>query len=284
MLTQQLKQRLVTSTLSILAVIIAVYYSHSPFFKPLFVLFTIGITYLAIKEYCHLAEKKGFNPLFSLMTGCTTLYFVSLFVSSTDPSWTTLPSFVLLFSFLALFVAFFIQPIASLSNLAVTSFGILYLTIPLSYVLKINYFFPASALEDGRVWLAYAFSVSKVTDIAAYFFGKALGKHKLAPFISPQKTIEGSIGGLVASVLVSVIFASFFRPFFEMTLFQSLWVGVIISVLAQMGDLAESLLKRDAGVKDSSDLPGLGGVLDIVDSLIFTLPFVYLFLKTVHSS
>jgi phosphatidate cytidylyltransferase len=155
------------------------------------------------------------------------------------------------------------------------------LTLPISCALRINYFFPTHALEDGRLWLAYVLLVTKMTDIGAYFCGKIFGKNKLAPSISPKKTVEGALGGLGAALLTSLIFAFFASHFapFHMTFLQSIWIGITMSILAQLGDLSESLLKRDAGVKDSSHLPGLGGMLDIVDSLVFTLPLMYLLLK-----
>lgn len=90
------------------------------------------------------------------------------------------------------------------------------------------------------------------------------------------------IGGLALSLVASLLFYFFlFENSPLMTLWKAIWVGLLISILAQIGDLAESLLKRDAGVKDSSHIPGLGGMLDIVDSLVFTLPLVYLLL-TMH--
>ena len=168
-----------------------------------------------------------------------------------------------------------------MGNLAITLFGIIYLTLPISCALRINYFFPEQAAQDGRLWLAYVLLVTKMTDIGAYFCGKTLGKNKLAPSISPKKTIEGALGGLGAALITSLIFTLLASTLtiFPMSFLQSIWIGIAMSVLAQLGDLSESLLKRDAGVKDSSHLPGLGGMLDIVDSLIFTLPLMYLLLK-----
>jgi phosphatidate cytidylyltransferase len=120
------------------------------------------------------------------------------------------------------------------------------------------------------------FAVVWMADIAAYFSGKAFGKHKLAPSISPGKTREGAIGACVGVVIYGVavrqIFSLDFMPW-------ALWIGVLVGVTAIsiVGDLYESLLKRKAGIKDSSNiLPGHGGVLDRIDSLTSTLPIVAL--------
>lgn len=280
-MTNQFKQRLLMSTLGVLALGLSIYYSFSSFFKPFFILLNAGIISLALVEYYHLARHKGFQPLTAFGIGFTILYMISLTVSLHYETLAGLPSLVLLFSMLILFLLFFQHPSLALGNLAITLFGIGYLTIPLSCALRINYFFPAGLLEDGRLWLAYVIFTSKMTDVGAYFCGKILGKNKLAPSISPKKTIEGAIGGSAAALFTSVLFVLLASNLatFQMTFLQSIWIGLTISVLAQLGDLAESLLKRDAGVKDSSHLPGLGGFLDVVDSLIFTLPFIYILLQ-----
>lgn len=124
-----------------------------------------------------------------------------------------------------------------------------------------------------------------MTDMGAFFVGKKLGRHQLAAQISPKKTVEGAIGGLVTAVISSALIpplASWIdSPFaLQVTLWQTLILGCLIGILSQIGDLGESLLKRDAGIKDSNQLPGLGGVLDMIDSLVFTLPLGYFFLYT----
>ena len=121
-----------------------------------------------------------------------------------------------------------------------------------------------------------------MTDVGAYFVGKFLGKHKLSK-LSPNKTLEGAVMGLVTAIAVSVLMYYLGRKFafenFSFTLFRSIWLGALIGVLGQAGDLAESLLKRDAKVKDSNQIPGLGGILDMLDSLLFTAPFTYFLIR-----
>ncbi len=276
-----LKQRLAVGGVGMLGAIFSIYYSNAPFFKPLFLLLVVALISLALREYYYLARNKGFHPLGGCGIAISAVYTVSLMLSGSRPPWNVLPWLLLLFLFVLLFLFFFKQKESALGNLAVTLFGIIYLTIPLSCGLKINYFFSEGGGGDGRLWLAYVVLIAKMTDIAAFFCGKIWGRRPLAPSISPKKTVEGAIGGGIAALVASLVFSFFasFSGLFSISFFQTVWIGLIISALAQIGDLSESLLKRDAGVKDSSHLPGLGGILDIVDSLVFTLPFMYLLLK-----
>ncbi|MGZ8455998.1 MAG: phosphatidate cytidylyltransferase, partial [Gemmatirosa sp.] len=121
------------------------------------------------------------------------------------------------------------------------------------------------------------------SDIGAYFAGRTIGGPKLVPAVSPGKTISGAVGGLVASAALAAAYAPYvLRPIAQLGFApgRALLFGAVISVAAQLGDLVESLLKRDAGVKDSSQLiPGHGGVLDRIDSLRFVLPVSYVLLR-----
>jgi len=136
------------------------------------------------------------------------------------------------------------------------------------------------AMENGVYLLGMTILVPVITDISAYFVGKSCGKHKLAPTISPKKTIEGSIGGTVSAVIILVLIAWILN----VTNVKSVNYGILIvylllaSGIAQFGDLALSSVKRIVGIKDYGDLlPGHGGILDRFDSLLFVLPFTYLF-------
>ena len=130
--------------------------------------------------------------------------------------------------------------------------------------------------EHGLLLLLYLVAVTKMTDNGALFVGRLWGRHKLAPKISPAKTVEGVCGGLVAGVLTAVLAGPFCTGG---TLAISLIFGAIISSLAVLGDLAESAVKRGAGVKDSGSLmPGIGGVLDLMDSILLSAPAGYFLL------
>jgi phosphatidate cytidylyltransferase len=236
----------------------------------------------ALWEYYNIAKAKHSQPLVKIGIIGTVIYVFAVYIHSQMYYLNMLPEMVLALTLAAAFIYYFIKGSDPFVNLAVTAFGLLYLTIPLSCLISINYF-DSATVHDGRWALIYLLFVSKMTDTAAFFVGKRIGQTKLTPYISPKKTWEGAIGGLVGALLTSIIFyfilQLFATPPFELTFFQSLWLAVFISIAAQFGDLAESLLKRDVGVKDSSGLPGLGGMLDIVDSLIFTAPLMYFFLK-----
>ena len=135
---------------------------------------------------------------------------------------------------------------------------------------------PLRALDHGMWWVLLGLVSVIASDSAAYFTGRALGRHPLAPALSAGKTWEGSIGGLVAAVVVAGLLATL-SPL-ALPLWQALLLGPLVGVLAQLGDLTESALKRASGVKDTGRLlPGHGGALDRLDSIVFALAGVYHF-------
>jgi phosphatidate cytidylyltransferase len=147
--------------------------------------------------------------------------------------------------------------------------GVLYVGWLLSCIVALR-------LEAGRGWVFLALLATFASDTAAYFIGRALGRHKLAPRISPGKTWEGSIAGVIGAVGIAVATAVLFD--LPINYAQMVVLGVVIGVFGQFGDLAESLLKRNMGVKDSGTLmPGHGGLLDRMDSVVFAGVMVYLY-------
>jgi phosphatidate cytidylyltransferase len=130
-------------------------------------------------------------------------------------------------------------------------------------------------------WLLFALAINWVGDISAYYVGKNLGMHKLARQISPGKSWEGAIASMVVSIGFGVVYLGRFLP--AMPAIQAVALSVLANIAGQLGDLAESALKRGAGVKDSGTvLPGHGGLLDRVDSALFTMPVVYVYLRLVR--
>ena len=154
------------------------------------------------------------------------------------------------------------------NNWAWTMAGILYIGWMLSHWVELR------SLEAGKELVFWAMFTTFASDTSAFFVGRAWGKHALAPSISPGKTWEGAIGGLLASIIASLILGTIFPlPF---NYWQTALLGCIISIFAQLGDLVESLIKRNLGAKDAGRLiPGHGGILDRIDSLIFTGVIVY---------
>lgn len=279
-----LQQRLIVGSLAAILVILSITFSQVLWFQPIFVLLTGCVIVLALWEYYQIATTKKYYPLAKIGIIGSFLYSFAIYAYTQTKYAEIIPDIVLGVILIAAFTYYFIKGADPFVNLAVTFFGIVYLTVPLNYLIKINYFRHDDWVTDGRWALIYLLFVTKVTDAAAFFVGNKFGKRKLTPYISPKKTWEGAIGGLLGAILISVIFFAIFnllmseKPF-PISFWQMLWLPILISVAGQFGDLAESLLKRDVGVKNSSHLPGLGGILDTVDSLIFASPIMYFFLK-----
>jgi phosphatidate cytidylyltransferase len=168
-----------------------------------------------------------------------------------------------------------------LVSLALTVVGIIYPAL-VSYMYPIRYHDYAVGPVAGTTLVMFPILITWATDTGAYAFGRMFGKHKLIPSVSPAKTVEGAIGGLVLAAVIGWLYMHFvLQPFAQLSMrtVGLITFAVIIAIVAQVGDLAESLFKRDAGVKDSSRLlPGHGGILDRFDSLLFVLPAAYLML------
>jgi phosphatidate cytidylyltransferase len=160
-----------------------------------------------------------------------------------------------------------------------TLLGLMYVPWLLNFIQKIN-FFPG---VDGRFYVLYFILVTKFSDMGAYAVGSLIGRHKMIPRISPGKTWEGFGGAIVVSTAASVGFSHLFGDhMLGMRLLHAVILGVVLSSTAVIGDLIESLFKREAGVKDSGGLfPGIGGILDLLDSLLFNAPIMYLYLRHV---
>ena len=156
------------------------------------------------------------------------------------------------------------------SDLAGSLVGIFYVGFLFSFWPKIR------ELPLGVYWIFLIFLIPWVSDTAAYFIGRSLGKHPLAPAISPKKTVEGALGGIIFAVIGVILYKSFF--FKALTLTDCVLLGGLGSIIGQLGDLFESFLKRAFGVKDSGVvIPGHGGILDRFDSVLFSAPLIYFY-------
>ena len=278
------KQRLLVGGIATVILFICIWLSPYPYFRPFFTLILSFIIGGAVFEYYKIAKAKGFLPLDTIGIICSVAYVFAVFLSTQSKAMQFLPEIILVLSGLFIFTNYFVQGPSPFANSAITFFAIAYLAIPLACLLNITYFFSSESTQDGRWWLVFLIMVTKMTDTGAFFTGKLFGKHKLAPYISPGKTWEGAIGGFITALLTGLILFYLVNFMYEvppinLSLFLSIWLSGVLSVIAQFGDLAESLLKRDGGVKDSNQLPGLGGMLDVVDSLVFTAPLMYIYLK-----
>lgn len=172
------------------------------------------------------------------------------------------------------------RPIETMST---TLMGLLYVALPMSFFVRLLLAWGES--PDGRGLLLYLIAVVKMADVGAYFIGCAIGRHKMIPRISPAKSWEGFVAGAAASAVVSWAAAMMWPPALcpvRVPMGHAVVLGLVLAVVGLLGDLAESLLKRAAGVKDSGTLlPGLGGLLDVVDSLLPAAPILYLYLRYV---
>ena len=168
---------------------------------------------------------------------------------------------------------------AGIVAIATTLFGLMYVPWLLNFIQKIN-FFPG---VDGHYYLLYFVLITKFSDTGAYVTGSLIGRHKMIPRISPGKTWEGFAGAVAVSTLASLIFVHCLgSKMAGMNWKHAIILGIILSITAVVGDLIESLFKREAGVKDSGKFfPGIGGILDLLDSLLFNAPIMYLYLRHV---
>lgn len=176
-------------------------------------------------------------------------------------------------SFTLMMIMMFSQNEFSFERVGVVSLSSLYIGLGGHYILAIRNF--------GLFEIVFVLMMSILNDSGAYFIGKVFGRHKLAPKVSPNKTIEGSIGGVLTAIIASIIFYQFYQPF-NLSLILIIVLTIIITIFGQFGDLVESALKRFYHVKDSGNIfPGHGGVLDRFDSIMFAAVACHLFLLLV---
>jgi len=174
---------------------------------------------------------------------------------------------------------------APLQAMAYTLFGLLYVLWLFNFTTKIVYLFPRSATGavTGQFYCVYLIAVTKFSDMGAYLVGSAIGRHQMVPHISPQKTWEGFTGALAFSLFASLsLFELMPQHLSVLTWTHAIVLGLLLGFAAIIGDLAESIIKRSTGTKDSGNLlPGIGGALDLIDSLLFTAPLLFFYLRLV---
>lgn len=173
----------------------------------------------------------------------------------------------------------------SFSMVGHTMLGVLYVSWLLGFLLKIYFFAaPSAAGFDAGYCLLFFILATKCSDIGAYSLGSLIGRHKMIPSVSPGKTWEGFVGAILLSTAAAMVMAHYWGStrLGGMTLGHAAALGPVLAVGAVIGDLVESVFKRDSGVKDSgSFFPGIGGILDLLDSLLFNAPLMFLYLRLV---
>ncbi|HEY5085957.1 MAG TPA: phosphatidate cytidylyltransferase [Gemmatimonadaceae bacterium] len=240
------------------------------------------IAALGAWEFCRIAHASGAQPFDAaaiIASAAIPLIVYGVHLRLLAPGWTHL-----VVAILAVFAAtIFLRGIGRKPMLAAatTVFCVAYVGL-IAYVFDLRFNDYVVDALGGTVLVMFPILLTWATDVGAYAFGRAFGSHKLMPSVSPGKTIEGACGGLLLSIVIGWLYVRFLlHPLAQLALLplSTIAFAVCISIVAQIGDLAESLLKREAGFKDSSTIiPGHGGVLDRFDSLLFVLPVAALLL------
>ena len=264
-----MKTRAITGLLFIAVLIVAVLLGPYKF-----VLLFSFLGACAVYEFYRMVQSENTKPFLYLATGVAAvgLGLTSLVLLDLLPD-TILP-FGIIGILLCYIMALFRKTASPIQDLAYSLFGLLYAVIPFIFFMSLGFFG-----DTYNAFIPLGFLILLWTnDTGAYLAGKSLGKHKLFVRISPNKTWEGFVGGVLLAIIAGFILSTYFGIFPSW-----IWIlmAVIIGVFGTMGDLVESLLKRNVGVKDSGNvLPGHGGLLDRFDGLLIAAPLVYLFLKS----
>lgn len=276
-----LRQRVITALLLIPLPVAAVWFGE-PWFTSLVAIFGV----LAAFEFYRLGSSAKASPVTYIGLLFTLLFIISRnpdllsrLTTNLDP---TLISPLILAAAMVLTLTWILlrrKKDGAIASWAWTMAGILYVGWLLGHVVSLR------GLTDGRSWVFFILLATVASDTAAFFIGRAIGRHKLAPQISPNKTWEGAIAGVVGATVFSLLFTptklfglSNAIHIQGLSYGEAILLGALVSVFGQLGDLTESLLKRNAKVKDSGNLlPGHGGVLDRLDSIIFAGVVVYYF-------
>ncbi len=268
----QLTKRLLTGTALILFIALVLF--RAPLW--VFVLVPTLLIGLGLNEFFTLVDRKGIHIERWIGLGVGLMIPLSIY-NGFEPT----KGWDLFFMVMALLTLFIIQlrrrdSSHAIIGISTAFFGIFYISWCFSYLIKLR-FLEGGPIPDGRWLIVLLLVVTKGGDIGAYFVGSWIGKHPLIQRVSPAKTWEGFFGGLLFSVAAALAL----HPVFPQVAWIHFWVlGLMLGVLGQLGDLSESMIKRDCHVKDSGDLlPGMGGVLDVIDSLLFTAPICYFYVR-----
>jgi phosphatidate cytidylyltransferase len=264
-----LMKRILTAIVALPILLFSVW-SSSPYF---FVALTSIAVILALGEFYALASKAGCKPE-RVLGYAAAIAVIASFVFQ-QLVLIVAVSAVLTILLLASQLSSPTQMEKAVVSVSATVFGVIYVAVLSGYLIGVR-MLPDAALipHMASKLLTMFFAIVMLTDTGAYYTGRAFGDHKLAPRISPGKTIEGAVGGLAMAIIVGPVCKLTFFP--EIPIAHAIALGAAIGILGQIGDLAESMLKRGAGVKDSGNLlPGHGGMLDRVDSLLFCAPILF---------
>jgi phosphatidate cytidylyltransferase len=242
----------------------------------------------ALWEYYRMLEVDGIGVFTLTGLVCAAVLLIGGFLIVRHEGAENSHDFELLVLVLFLITIFARQMFRGTANdplraMAYTVFGLLYIPWLFSFITKIIYVAPRAedGMTTGQYYVLYLVAVTKFSDMGAYVFGSLFGRHPFAPHISPKKTWEGFAGAMVSSLLCSYWMFALMPGRLSAFRFDDLTVlGLLLGFAAVVGDLAESVVKRGAHTKDSSTvLPGIGGTLDLIDSILFTAPLLYFYMR-----
>lgn len=252
-----------------LPILLFTVWSQSPYF---FVGLTAIVVVLALSEFYSLASKVGCKP-HAIPGYSAGLVVIASFVFE-EPSLTVAVLAALAMVSLTAAITRPEEMNGALISVSSTVFGVIYVALLAGCLAGVRVLPDGTTPHLASKLLTMFFALVMMTDTGAYYTGRLIGRHKLAPKVSPGKTIEGAIGGFGMAVVTGYLCKLIF--FHEIPIEHALALGAAIGAIGQIGDLAESMLKRGAGVKDSGNLlPGHGGVLDRIDSILFCAPLLY---------
>lgn len=247
-----------------------------------FIVVLLGLTMGGLYEFFYMVKKKGI-PIYSYIG-----IFIGLLIPTSiyskfelTKNWELL--LIVLAFLLILLLQFKRQDNSNaIVGISTTIFGVLYVSWFFSFLIKIRFLLPG---VEGAKLLGFILLVTKGGDIGALLVGSKLGRHPLLPRVSPNKSVEGSLGSFCFSIIAALLGKSLLPDISQFSWLIVACVGAFFGGIGQLGDLSESLMKRDCNVKDSGKLlPGMGGVLDTIDSLLFTAPAFYLYMSATLST
>jgi phosphatidate cytidylyltransferase len=284
-----LYKRLISGPLILGAVVVAAYWA--PSVSICVILATIAG--LALMEYYHLLDLAGI-PSFRIMGAVFSILLIAVTWMSYAFNMAFLAGEQELVVVFSLVIAILVRQFPQkhneqpLATMACTLLGFLYVPFLFNYFTKLAFAWDPVGLlgtagSTGRLLVFYLIAVVKFTDIGAFAVGSRWGRHKLIPRISPSKTWEGFFGGILAGLLTSLVFRWLAGGHFgvvTMHMHDAIILGLLLPVMGTFGDLTESMLKRAANAKDSSGIvPGMGGMLDVLDSLLFAAPVLFVYAR-----
>jgi phosphatidate cytidylyltransferase len=266
------------------------YFGEQPWAKLAWLGFMALALFMGIREMCLIARKAGHRPSILAGTLVGLGFLLHFFLSGGDirsagdplPLWLVLAGGGLLIHFGSLL--FYKDPLENaLSSQAITWLAALYMGLGTGFMVKLFMFNETTLPNTGARLILALFLIVWLGDTGAYFLGSAFGKHKLAPRVSPKKSWEGALGNVLGNLAGAFLIRAFVCT--QWSPVDAIAIGLLLGLVGQLGDLVESTWKRSAGVKDSNigiSIPGHGGMLDRVDSLVFAAPALYAYVHFVH--